>query len=77
MARRTALNVFINCPFDSDFGPGFRALVFAVIACGFNARCAREMDDASQTRIDRLYSIIEQSRYGIHDLSRTELDPVH
>src|SRR5207245_2014448 len=29
------------------------------------------------TRIDKLYRIIEQSRYGIHDLSRTELDPTH
>lgn len=33
------------------------------------------MDDSSETRIDKLYSIIEQSRFGIHDLSRTELDP--
>lgn len=35
------------------------------------------MADASQTRIDKLYGIIEQSRFGIHDLSRTELDPVN
>lgn len=32
------------------------------------------MDDGSETRIDKLYRIIEESRYGIHDLSRTELD---
>jgi len=32
------------------------------------------MDDATQTRIDKIYSIIEQSRFSIHDLSRTELD---
>lgn len=32
------------------------------------------MDDGSQTRIDKLYGIVEQSRFGIHDLSRTELD---
>ncbi len=35
------------------------------------------MDDAAQTRIDKLYGIIEQSRFGIHDLSRTQLDPDH
>jgi hypothetical protein len=35
------------------------------------------MDDASETRIDKLYRIIEESRYGIHDLSRTELDIAH
>ena len=74
MAVSPARNVFINCPFDKEFLPGFRALVFAVIACGFNVRCAREMSDASETRIEKLYGIIEQSRYSIHDLSRTELD---
>jgi hypothetical protein len=67
-------DVFVNCPFDSEFAPGFRAIIFAVIACGFRVRCAREMDDGSETRIDKLYRIVEQSRFGIHDLSRTELD---
>jgi hypothetical protein len=67
-------DVFINCPFDDDFAPIFRSLVFAVTRCGFRVRCAREMDDGSETRIDKLYRIIEESRYGIHDLSRTELD---
>lgn len=67
-------NVFINCPFDDDFAPGFKALVFGVIACGFRARCAREVDDAAETRIDKLYRIIEQCRFGIHDISKTELD---
>lgn len=35
------------------------------------------MDDGGQTRIDKLFNIIEQCRYGIHDLSRTELDAIH
>ncbi|HWT11794.1 MAG TPA: hypothetical protein VN231_03495 [Allosphingosinicella sp.] len=77
MAVATARNVFINCAFDEEFAPGFHALVFAVIACGFNARCAREMSDATETRIEKLYRIIDQSRFSIHDLSRTELDPEH
>jgi hypothetical protein len=71
----SARDVFINCPFDDGFAPGFRALVFGVIACGYRVRCAREVDDAAETRIEKLYRIIEQSRYGIHDISRTELDP--
>lgn len=70
----SARDVFINCPFDSDFAPGFQALVFSVRACGFRARCAREMDDGTETRIDKLYRIIEDCRFGVHDLSRTELD---
>jgi hypothetical protein len=74
---RLAPNVFINCAFDEAFAPGFEALVFAVIGCGFIVRCAREMSDASETRIDKLYRIIEQSPFSIHDLSRTELDKKH
>jgi hypothetical protein len=72
-----ASDVFINCPFDNDFAPSFQALVFGVLACGFRARCAREMDDGTETRIDKLYRIIEQSRYSVHDISRTELDAVN
>lgn len=70
----SARDVFINCPFDHDFAPSFRALVFSVLACGFRVRCAREMNDAAETRIEKLYRIIEQSRFSVHDISRTELD---
>jgi hypothetical protein len=45
-------------------------VVFAAILCGFRARCALEIDDGSQTRIDKIFSMIEECRYGIHDLSR-------
>ena len=67
-------NVFINCPFDSVYKPLFDAMVFAIHDCGFIPRCALEEDDASETRIDKIYNIIMGCRYGIHDISRTELD---
>jgi hypothetical protein len=70
-------DVFINCPFDNDYAPTFRAVIFAIMACGFRARSARELEDGGQTRIDKIFGIIEACRYGIHDLSRTELDPVN
>lgn len=69
--------VFINCPFDAEYAPIFRALIFTVHACGFVPRSARELDAAGQTRIDKLYAIIEECRYGVHDRSRTELDPLN
>jgi hypothetical protein len=68
------INVFINCPFDNAYKPLFEALVFAIIHCGFRARCALELDDGSQARIDKIFRIIEECRFGVHDLSRTELD---
>ena len=67
-------NVFLNCPFDSDYKQLFDAMVFAVHDCGFIARCALEEEDASQVRIDKIYDIIADCCYGIHDISRTELD---
>jgi hypothetical protein len=67
-------NVFINCPFDDDYAPLFDALVFTVIRCGFNARCAREVDNAVEGRFSKICAIIRDCRFGIHDISRTELD---
>lgn len=69
-------HVYINCPFDGEYRPLFEALVFAVQDCGFVVRCALELDDGSQVRIDKIEKLISESRFGIHDISRTELDPV-
>ncbi len=41
-------NVFINCPFDSDYKHLFDAMVFAIHDCGFIARCTLEEEDASE-----------------------------
>lgn len=67
-------SVFINCPFDSEYRPFFEAIVFTVHDCGRIARCSLEIDDSSQVRIDKVMQLIEECRYGIHDISRTELD---
>jgi hypothetical protein len=70
-------NVFINCPFDSEYQPVFLAIVFAVIDCGFTARCALETEDTGATRIEKIYSLIGQCRLGVHDISRVERDALN
>jgi hypothetical protein len=75
MARSSPLGVFINCPFDKKYEKFFDATVFTVIRCGFEARCALEIDDGGGTRIDKIMNLIEVCRYSIHDLCRTEPDP--
>ena len=65
-------NVFINCAFDSTFIDQFRAIVFTVHSCGFIARCALETGN-NVVRFDKIIRIIEECRYGIHDLSCIEL----
>jgi hypothetical protein len=67
-------SVFINCPFDEEYVPIFRAIVFTVSLCGFVPRSTLEHDDASQVRIEKIYRLIGASPLGIHDVSRTELD---
>jgi hypothetical protein len=67
-------NVFINSPFDTHYTEIFRAIVFAVFDCGFVPRCALEYDDGGQVRIEKIYRLISDCKYGIHDISRTELD---
>lgn len=70
-------DVFLNCPFDRAFQPLFNAAVFAVFDCGFRARCALEVVDGGEVRIEKLLRIVEQCRFGIHDVSRTSLDRVN
>ncbi len=76
MARRKSYHrsVFINCPIDNEYRPLFRAAVFIVIRCDFFVRCAVEESDSSETRLDKIFRMIKECRYGIHDLSRTQLD---
>ncbi|HEX4077709.1 MAG TPA: hypothetical protein VHX61_02390 [Rhizomicrobium sp.] len=68
------MDVFINCPFSDDYEEMFRAAVFAVIRCGFRARCAQEDDDGGDVRMEKICRIIRECQYGIHDISKTELD---
>lgn len=68
-------DVFINCPFSSDYQEFFDAIVYAVARSGFTPRCARENDDGGEVRIEKICRIIGESRYGVHDISKTEPDP--
>lgn len=66
--------VFINCPFDARYLKLFHAIVFAVSDCGFIPRCALEAEDGGEERFRKIKRIIRECRYGIHDISRVELD---
>ncbi len=75
MTRKVRTNdVFINCPFDASYKPIFEAIVFAIYALGFVARCALEFDDASTNRFEKITDLVEQSRFGVHDISSVALD---
>jgi hypothetical protein len=67
-------SVFINCPFDREYELLLYSLVFTVYACGFIPRSALEEDDSSEIRLEKIARLIEACRYGIHDISKTDLD---
>jgi hypothetical protein len=67
-------SVFFNCPFDDDYKALSDAIIFAIHDCGYIARSARESRDGSEVRIDKICSIIADCKFGIHDISRTDLD---
>jgi hypothetical protein len=76
LARATK-PVFINCPFDDEYKPLFRAMIFTILRSGFTPRSALEVIDGASTRISKIEKLIEVCQLGIHDISRTELDAVN
>jgi hypothetical protein len=67
-------SIFINCPFDGEYKQLFEAAVFTVYYCGYVPRCALEISNSGQVRMEKLFKLIEDCQFGIHDISRTELD---
>jgi hypothetical protein len=65
-------NVFVNCPFDWDYDPILKAILFCLVRFGLRPRIAMERSNAGETRIDKIAELIRASEYSIHDLSRCQ-----
>jgi len=65
-------NIFINCPFDSDYKRMLWILLFTIIICELEPRIAIEREDSGEERIDKIKELIKCSKYSIHDISRME-----
>lgn len=65
-------SLFINCPFDGEYLPFLRVLIFTVFECGLQPRLASERVDSGQVRIEKIRDLIRSCRYSIHDISRME-----
>lgn len=63
-------SVFINCPFDDEYKGILRAVLFLVIDLGLEPRIALESLNSGEARIEKIIKLIQQCRFGIHDLSR-------
>jgi hypothetical protein len=67
-------SVIINCPFDKTYLPLLYSIIFTVYRCGFLPKSALGENNALTNRIDKIVSLIRDCRYGIHDLTRTEIN---
>jgi len=62
-------NVFINCPFDSQYNSSLlKPLLFTIVYLGFTPQIASQTADSGEQRINKILSLILQSRYSLHDL---------
>jgi hypothetical protein len=66
-------SIFLNFPFDGKFLKVVRAILFTVCALRFTPRCALEYSDSGTLRLQKIYDLIKECRFAIHDLSRTEV----
>lgn len=67
-------SVFVNCPFDDGFKPILRAIVFTIIASGYHPRSALDAIDGAEVRLGKIGAMIGDCDWGIHDLSRVEVE---
>jgi hypothetical protein len=63
-------NVFVNCPFDDDYRQLLLAIVFTIKYLGYIPRLSLERMDSAESRISKIVNLINESKFGIHDLSR-------
>jgi hypothetical protein len=66
-------SVFLNIPYDARFENLLLAYIAAISAYGFAPRAVLEIP-FGQRRLDRIFGLIQESRYSVHDLSRVQLD---
>jgi hypothetical protein len=71
--RVRAGSVFLNIPYDAGFENLLLAYIAGISAFGFTPRATLEIP-FGQRRLDRILTLIRQSKYSIHDLSRVQLD---
>ena len=62
-------NIFINCPFDTEYRKLLDPLLFTCIYAGLEPQLS-QLEDSGIIRIKQIIKLIKNSKYSIHDLSR-------
>lgn len=64
-------NVFINCPFDDNYNILLRPLLFTILHFQLEPKIS-QTQSSSIIRINQIKQYIRDSKYSIHDLSRSK-----
>ena len=62
-------NIFINCPFDNEFKPILKTIIFGAVYLGYKPLLS-ETTNSAESRIAGIQNLISKAKYSIHDLSR-------
>jgi hypothetical protein len=65
--------VFLNIPYDDDFSNLYIAYIVGLCRLGLVPHVTSEIPGGAR-RLDRIFQLIQNCRYSIHDLSRIEVD---
>ena len=63
-------NVFINCPFDSQYRALLNPLVFTILYFDLDPQIS-ETESSGHIRVQQIMELIRISKYSIHDISRS------
>ena len=64
-------NIFINCPFDEEYEPILKAMIFCIVYLEYKPLLS-ETRNSAESRISGILDLVENAKYSIHDLSRME-----
>lgn len=64
-------NVFVNCPFDNQYFPLLKSLLFTIIYIGLDPKIS-ETTDSGRVRLEGILNLMSISQYSIHDISRMD-----
>lgn len=62
--------IFINCPFDDEYLPLLRAMLFVARFYGLEIKIASSELDSKSNRLTRIIALMKESKYSVHDLSK-------
>lgn len=66
-------SVFLNVPYDPEYGSLFIALIAGIAGLGCTPHCVLDVPSGGRNRLDRVFGLIASCDASIHDLSRVTL----